>query len=197
MDNSKETVSSIHNRTDVHMNSEIVTTHTRPAQVKPDKIPTWRRSRHKVPSLTKKLFAMDTCWKRKKNQFSPTEGHWRHARMISWLTVVGQHWFHGFLCTFWFILVFCLFEGNFFWPYYVLFLFFVFERKRTRSWLSQEVERIWRIWGREKKIIKVYFMNNLTKHEYNTEQLSNEPSFTPVNIDRVSKATMETLQTTH
>ena len=77
MDDSKEASSSKYNRADTRMNSEIVPAHklcTGSDQMNPS---TEKRKWDKVPALTRKLFAVDTCWERE-NQFSPMEGHWIH-----------------------------------------------------------------------------------------------------------------------
>lgn len=53
--------------------TEIVTTCTNPAHVKPDRIPALRKaSECKVSPLTKKVFATDTCWEME-DQSSPME----------------------------------------------------------------------------------------------------------------------------
>lgn len=63
VDDFKETVSSNHIRTDAHMKSQHLWQHTQDiCRFKPDKFLVLRRpSGHKVPTLTKKLFAVGTC----------------------------------------------------------------------------------------------------------------------------------------
>lgn len=79
MGDSKEASSSKYNRADALMNSETVTAHktcTGSDQMNPS---TEKRKWNKVPALTRKPFAGDTCRERE-NPFSPMEGHW------------GYHW---------------------------------------------------------------------------------------------------------
>lgn len=64
---SKETESSRHSRSDAHKNSQRLWQDTQNLHIlKSNKNPsTERGSRHKVPPLTKRLFAIGNCWERK------------------------------------------------------------------------------------------------------------------------------------
>lgn len=77
MDNSEETESSRLHMTDVRVNSQRWWRHAQGShKSKPDHSPELREaSGCKVPPLTEKLFAIETCWGRD-NQFSLTEWHW-------------------------------------------------------------------------------------------------------------------------
>lgn len=90
VDDSKEIVSSRHNRTDAHTNPQRLEV----SQVKAAQGPSLRRgSGHRVPSLTKKLCAVDTCWERE-TQFSPMKYHWVYQpyfRIGPMSEVEGQH----------------------------------------------------------------------------------------------------------
>lgn len=69
MDYSKEAVSSINNRTDARMNTQRLWQHVRDSTCLS---PASRGCEDKLSSPTKKVFAIDTFWKRE-SQFSPIE----------------------------------------------------------------------------------------------------------------------------
>lgn len=73
-DDLKQTVFYRHSWTEVHMNSQRLAAHTRPGQVQTRESQHKKDFCHKVPSLTKKLLATDTCWEGE-NQFSRMECH--------------------------------------------------------------------------------------------------------------------------
>lgn len=59
LDSFKDIVFSMHNRVDVHMNSQRLRQHTE------DKIPAQKRTGQEVPLLKKKIFTTDHSWERK------------------------------------------------------------------------------------------------------------------------------------
>lgn len=66
IDDSEETLSFIHNRSETHKFTEPVTACIRPEKVQTRHDPsTEKGSEHKIPPLTKKLSVTDTCWERK------------------------------------------------------------------------------------------------------------------------------------
>lgn len=72
MDYSKEAVSSINNRTDAHMNTQRLWQQARDCTCLS---PASRGCEDKLSSPTKKVFAIDSSWKRE-SQFSPIECYW-------------------------------------------------------------------------------------------------------------------------
>lgn len=70
MDDCKGTVSSRHNRIDAHANSQILWQDTGTYTGSSPRSPALRgRSGHGILTLTKKLFAIDTCWQMEKSVF--------------------------------------------------------------------------------------------------------------------------------
>lgn len=85
-----------------------------------------RRNRHKVPPLTKKIFAPDNLL----GDGVPMKGHWvlsttLHSRSHVWPTQTGLNVFCVVFC-------FCLVFG---W-------FILIEKERTWSWIGREVGRV-------------------------------------------------------
>lgn len=75
MDDTREAMSSKHNRTDTHMNSYGLRQHAEGLhRVKPDGVPALRGQVTQLPSLTKRLSPIDNCL-RKKSWFSSIESH--------------------------------------------------------------------------------------------------------------------------
>lgn len=95
-----------HSRTNPHMNSQKLRQYVQALyKFNPDKVSALRRgSRHKIPPLTKKLFAVNTCWEGKISflQWSVT-GNINHTARQTWCSgIVAQHTTGSmdFWCTF-------------------------------------------------------------------------------------------------
>lgn len=81
-----------HNSTDVHVSSQTVAAHARPAQDQGRWGPSTERGMEQgVPFLTEKLPAVDTGWQRQ-NWFSPMEPHWVYQPQFRAVPMPRSRW---------------------------------------------------------------------------------------------------------
>lgn len=149
VDESKQTLSSRHNRT--HLNSEPITTHTRPTQLKSDKISAVRRVVDIKSHSYLRSYLQLMSARKGKYHLSSTERDWAyhsHSRaghkpgtdsMILLCFVLVFLYLVDCLLFFYFVFIvtFC-----FVFLFVVVFFFFLRERKRKYDVANMEVSKI-------------------------------------------------------
>lgn len=170
----RKMVSSRHKKTDAHPNSQTLRQHTEDVhRSKPDKIPSPGKKWAYGPTLTNKLFAKETSWKREK-QYSSMECHQVCQPCFTAGPIpgtVGQNKMDSMVLEFVVLFLECMYLlcapcivcfvilcliGVFCLLVFIFFFFSTFEtwRDKIQSWMVREVERICEGFGEGKEYNK-------------------------------------------